>query len=83
VWLWEQEHGPKPAGACILFVDGDISNCVLENLALVSRSELLALNRNGYADAPAQLRPTIFALSKLEARVGTATWLTRKTQGPL
>ena len=38
-WVWEQAHGTIPDGYSVMFLDGDKTNCALENLLLVSRSE--------------------------------------------
>lgn len=68
VHVWEQAHGPVPEGMVVLFKDGDRLNCDVDNLILISRSELLRLNKNGYNKAPDRLKPSILALSKLEAK---------------
>lgn len=43
--LWEQHNGPVPKGHKVIFLDGNRENIVLENLALVSDSELLIMNK--------------------------------------
>lgn len=43
--VWEKENGPIPKNCALLFLDGDKKNCELSNLKLVSRSELLVMNR--------------------------------------
>lgn len=45
-WLWEQAHGPIPEGHNVQFKDGDTTNCVLDNLYLISRSEQMKENFN-------------------------------------
>lgn len=42
--LWEREHGPIPAGRVVVFRDGDRRHCSLDNLELISRSELARRN---------------------------------------
>jgi hypothetical protein len=42
--LWEQYHGKIPKGYVLIFKDGNKKNITLDNLALVSRKELLILN---------------------------------------
>lgn len=37
--LWEQAHGPIPEGHLVVFRDGNRSNCVIENLMLMTRAE--------------------------------------------
>ena len=43
--LWEKVYGPIPEGYTLIFADGDKTNLDLGNLILVSRSELLTMNR--------------------------------------
>ncbi len=70
VWLWEQTNGPVPEGHVVAFRDGNKLNCVLENLMMITRAELLALNLHNYKDAPDEIKPTILALAKVEAKAG-------------
>jgi hypothetical protein len=70
VRLWESVHGTRPAGAAIIFIDGDRSRVDIANLLCVTRAELARLNQMGYKDAPAELKPTLFALAKLKTRAG-------------
>lgn len=44
--IWTEAYGPIPEGYAIIFADANKSNLDLDNLILVSRQELLALNRN-------------------------------------
>lgn len=67
-YMWEQTNGPVPAGMVVAFRDSDRLNIEPENLMLISRAELLRLNKNGYKDAPGELKPSVLALSKLEAK---------------
>ena len=71
VHIWEQAHGPVPEGMVVALIDGDKTKCELENLMLISRAELLNLNRHGYKDTPAELKPSVLALSKLQVRIAT------------
>jgi hypothetical protein len=73
VWLWEEHNGPIPDGMVVVFKDSDKLNCVLENLMLVSRSELLRMNQHRYADMPDELKPSVLYLAKLEAKAGIST----------
>lgn len=73
VWIWEQAHGPKPKGHAVIFRDGNIRNFALDNLLLVSRAELLAMNLHGYKEAPPELKPSILALARVEAAAGIRT----------
>jgi hypothetical protein len=73
VWIWEQAHGPKPKGHAIIFVDGNRRNFEPDNLLLVTRSELLSLNLHGYKDSPDEVKQSVMALAKLEAKAGVRT----------
>jgi hypothetical protein len=44
VIVWKKAHGEIPKGHIIIFADGDKSNFDLDNLLLVSRSELAMMN---------------------------------------
>jgi hypothetical protein len=45
VFIWEKENGKIPADHCLIFLDGDRSNCNLENLLLVERKISLYLGQ--------------------------------------
>lgn len=69
VWLWEQAHGRRlPDGHVVIFLDGNNRNFDIENLRLISRAELLYLNRRGLnlAELPADARESALALARLE-----------------
>ncbi len=67
-WLWEQINGPVPKGMA-LKCEGDRLDTDPSNWELVPRALLPRLNgrfgRN-YDSAPADLKPTIMAVAKLE-----------------
>lgn len=73
VHVWEQEHGPVPKGHVVALRDGNKLNCEPDNLMLLTRGELLALNTHGYKDAPAELKPSLLALAKVEAKAAIRT----------
>ncbi len=77
VHVYEQENGPVPKGMVVALKDGDKTNCEPENLMLISRAELLNLNRHGYKDMPAKLKPSVLALAKLQIK----TWAKEKYCG--
>lgn len=45
--IWEKENGPVPNGYFVMFADGNNRNFELDNLVLVTKAEMLYLNRNG------------------------------------
>lgn len=44
VLVWEASHGPVPKGHAVVFVNGDKRDIRLENLALITRAELMRRN---------------------------------------
>lgn len=73
VHVWEKKHGPVSAGHIIAFKDSNRMNCRLKNLMLLSRAELLVLNQHKYREMPDELKPSVLALAKLEAKAGIRT----------
>jgi hypothetical protein len=71
-WLWEQKNGPLPKGMALKCLDGDKTNTDPSNWEMVPRAVLPRLNggRNkrhvAFDDAPAEIKPTIMAVAKLE-----------------
>lgn len=45
--IWEKKYGKIPKGYNLIFADGNKQNFNLDNLILVSNSELFILNQNG------------------------------------
>ena len=43
--VWEEHHGKIPDGQNVIFLDGNKLNTEIENLALVTNSEHLEMNR--------------------------------------
>lgn len=64
--IWEQANGPLPVDQAVIFIDGDKTNIVLDNLQDVSRGELAVLNRQGFSNLPLELRRTFIATVKLQ-----------------
>ncbi len=54
---WEAANGPLPKGHALTFRNGDKTDCRLENLVCVHRSELM--RRNTVHNYPAELRQVI------------------------
>lgn len=73
VWIWEQVNGPVPKKHAIIFVDGDLRNFDIDNLLCIHRKVLLLLNLHDYKHAPAEVKPSILALARLEAEAGIRT----------
>lgn len=56
--IWEEHNGSIPKDHVIIFADGDKSNFNLDNLILVSKKQLLILNRNKLIQNDANLTRT-------------------------
>jgi hypothetical protein len=73
VVVWERNFGPVPKGMVIAFKDSDNTNCNPENLMLLTRTELLRLNGAGYKNAPQEVKPSLVALARIEAKARIRT----------
>lgn len=67
--VWEKYFGSVPKNHTVIFIDGNRNNCDISNLLLATRAELLQMNRNKMGSAPAELKPVIQTMSKLEVQV--------------
>jgi hypothetical protein len=57
----------------VIFKDGNIRNFDLDNLLLVTRAELLTMNLHDYKNQPEELKPSVLALARVEAKAGFRT----------
>lgn len=64
---WEQVNGAIPEKHSVCFKDGDRTNCVIANLELVSRADLM--RRNTIHRYPEGLRNTIMLLGAVKRKV--------------
>ncbi len=88
---WQDAHGPIPAGQVVILLDTDPSHTELENLACLTRRELVIFNRL-VAQVPPEreLRRGLVARAKLLAgayqaaeRVGMSRTRLRQAIGAL
>lgn len=63
--IWEQAYGPIPKGHKVIFKDGNRHNIVLDNLALVSNSQMLIMNRNDLIYEEQELTETGINIAKI------------------
>ena len=68
-YVWEQHYGEIPKGYNIIFLDKDTTNISIENLACVSREELLIINKNNLIKNDIELTKAGVNLSKLIASI--------------
>ena len=66
--MWSEENGDVPEGYCIVFKDGDKLNVGLDNLDLISRNELLQINRLRCSSQPPEVQPVIRVMGKVIAK---------------
>ena len=67
--LWEQHHGEIPEGYNLVFADGNKENITIENLLLVSKRELLELNKSNFIQSEPEFTKTALSYVKLKQRV--------------
>ncbi|MFC3788334.1 HNH endonuclease signature motif containing protein [Paenibacillus sp. GCM10012307] len=68
--VWESEYGPLPKGHAIIFADQNKCNMNLDNLILVSRSQLGIMNRNGLIRNDADLTKTGIIMADIYRKIG-------------
>lgn len=72
--IWESHHGkPIPKGHIVRFLDGDQRNFDPDNLLLVSRRENVVFNKRGYCAAPAETKPALHQIVKLDLAIKDTT----------
>lgn len=77
-WLWEQAHGPVPAGHCLKCLDGDRTNTDPSNWECVPRALLPMLNGGphrtvlAYDDAEPDVKPALMTLARLRRAAARA-----------
>lgn len=69
VLIYEEHNGPIPEEHVVIFGDGDKSNFDLDNLILVSRQQLLILNRNKLIQNDADLTRTGVIIADLHQKI--------------
>jgi len=68
-FLYEQAHGKVPKGYCVIFLDGNINNFSLDNLAAVAVKEQLALSRYKLRFSNPDLTKTGISIVKLKNKI--------------
>lgn len=65
VLIWEAANGPVPDGHVVIFGDGNRLNFSLDNLVLISKRELLVLNRKGLIQHDTELTKSGILVAQL------------------
>ncbi|APQ73137.1 HNH endonuclease [Clostridium botulinum] len=67
--IWEKYNGPVPKGYVVIFGDGNQHNFNPDNIILVSRQQLLILNRNKLIQKDADLTRTAIIIADLHQKI--------------
>lgn len=70
ILLWEAAHGPVPKGHCLIFADRNPLNVTIDNLLLISRSQLAILNKRGLIAEDAELTKTGLVIADIYLKIG-------------
>lgn len=65
ILVYEQHYGPVPKGYKVIFADGDRTNFNIDNLIMVSYSEQLIMNQNGFFKKNKELTKTGATIAKV------------------
>lgn len=68
--IWEQEYGQIPTGKCLIFLDQNKQNVSLDNLAVITRSQLARMNQNGLFSTDPELTKAGTVIAELESVIG-------------
>ena len=68
--IWEEHNGPLPKGHAVIFGDRDTRNFELDNLILVSRKQLLKLNKHNLIKNDANLTRTGIIIADIHSKIG-------------
>ena len=68
--VWETANGPVPKGHVVIFGDRNLSNFDLNNLILVSRTQLVRLNQNKLIQNDADLTRTAVIIADIQTAIG-------------
>lgn len=66
---WEKHNGPIPEGYSIVFLDGDKTNWSIENLACLSKNEVVRMNQDDLFTSDAALTKVGIGFTKLKNKI--------------
>jgi hypothetical protein len=78
ILVWEEHNGPVPKGYAVIFGDGNKRNFDPNNLILVSRKQLLTMNRNKLIQNDADLTRTGVIIADLHGKINEAKRKSKK-----
>lgn len=65
-WVYEQAYGPIPRGRCVFHMNGDYTDDRLENLVLLTRSELARLNQDKLITNDVELNKVAINIARIK-----------------
>ena len=68
-YVYEQKHGKIPNNYVLIHKDGNATNCDINNLKLVSKSERSFLSKNGLVSTNEQLMDAALTLQQLNKKI--------------
>jgi hypothetical protein len=69
VLLWEEHNGPVPKGHKLIFGDGDKNNVSIDNIILVTNSQMAVLNHFNLIQRDANLTRTGIAIANIKTKI--------------
>lgn len=67
-WVWERHYGKVTRGHILHFIDGDRTNCSIDNLEVIPRGVAAIMNKQQYSSLPNEIKPAVKTLAKLQHR---------------
>lgn len=77
--VWEAAHGPVPKGSVIIFLDGNVKNVSINNLACVTKAENARLNQSKLRSSNPRITEVGIAVAKLKTATARAARQRRTT----
>ena len=67
--IWMNKHGEIPAGQCLIFLNGDKTDCRIENLMLIERGILSILNHEKLLTGDAAANKCAVTMARIKSRI--------------
>lgn len=68
-YIWQQEHGDIPKGYALIHMNGVSTDDSIDNLMLISRTELLRLNQDGLFSNDVECNQVAVNIAKVKAKM--------------
>jgi len=69
ILIWEKHNGPIPKGHVVIFGDRNKRNFYIDNLLLISRKQLLMMNRKNLIQSDTELTKTGIIIADIENKI--------------